>query len=302
MYSSTYNQHDTYPSLPSAGPASNARMFKIYGAILALMAAGTLALGISNVVMTKQAYCDPWTEDDPAYCSSTADPYIWTWVASGIWGSAPIFLAGIFSMCLSSDPGRWTRLFSLLIFLSAIIFAPAMIILSAIECWRGSAGKWNFYKMDSELMEGNILVEDSPYQAKFALPLVIAILAGIMFLMTGLITLMLCCCMQSIGVYWNNDMHAARTTQPIYQPNPGMVQPKEVYYPPRAQIRSQVDYQPTTGPYLATRYNSVLDPYNPGVQFGNFPARAFSSPTSCGPCQGQGPANFYDANPNFRYQ
>jgi len=297
MYGGSYNQQDVYSR--QAGPVFNARMFKIYGAILALMAAATLALGISNVVLTKQAYCDPWMEDDPTYCSSTKGPYIWTWIASGIWASVPIFAAGLISMCLSSDPGRWTRMFALLIYLSAIVFAPAMIILSAIEVYQGQASAWNFYKMGDELAEGNILVEDSPYQAKFALPLVIAIVAGIMFLMTGLITLALCCCMHSLGINMDIAAVGVPTSQPIYQPTPSAVQAKEVYYPPRAQVRSQVDYQPTTGPYLATRYNSVLDPYNPGVQFGNFPARSFPPP---GQGQGQGAVNFYDANPNFRYQ
>jgi len=292
MYATSYPQ----AAPTAAGPVFNARMFKVYGAILSLMAAGTLALGISNVVLTKQAYCDPWDEGDSVWCSNTKDPYIWTWIGSGIWASLPIFLAGLFSMSLSSDPAKWTRMFSLMVFLSAIVFTPAMVVLNAIEVWRGHASANNFYKLDDQLMEGNILVEDSPYQAKFALPLVISILAGIMFLMTGLITITLCCCMQSVGIHLNDT--PAPGIQQIYQPTPSMVQTKEVYYPPRNQIRTQVDYQPTTGPYLATRYNSVLDPYNPGVMFGNFPARQpFTSPGPQGP-----PTNFFDVNPNFRYQ
>jgi len=260
----------------------NARMFKIYGAILSLLAASTLAMGTANVVLTSQAYCNPWTDDDPVHCSNTKEPYVWTWVASGIWASAPIFLAGLFGMCLSNDPSRWTRLFALLIFLSAIVFAPCMIILSSIEVWRGGASTWNFYTLGSELMEGNIMVEDSPFQAKFALPLVITILGGIMFLMTGLITLVLCCCMQSMGGYLNQD--SGPGFQQIYQPTPS-VQTSDVYCPPRAQIRSQGEYQPSTGHYMATRYNSVIDTNNPGVMFGNFPARAFT--------QGGGPVNNY---------
>jgi hypothetical protein len=291
MYASTYQQPSfTYAdqrgtSFSQGPPVFNARMFKVYGAILAILAAATLSLGIANVVMTRQAYCDPWMDDEPTYCSNTKEPYIWTWVASGIWAGAPIFIAGLFSMSLSADPSRWTRLFALFIFLSAIVFSPAMIILSSIEVWRGGASKWNFYKMDSDLMEGNIMVEESPYQAKFALPLVIAILGGIMFLMTGLITLTLCCCMQSLGLMLNAG--PSTTVQQIYQPSPAVVSTKEVYYPPRAQITSQVDYQPTTGPYMATRYNNVLDPNNPGSMFGNFASKAFSP-------GGGSATNFYD--------
>lgn len=276
--------------MDASSPMCNTHMFKTYGAILSLMAAVTLALGIANVVLTSQAYCDPWMDMDPVYCSNTAEPYIWTWIASGIWASAPIFIAGLYGMCLSSDPTRWARIFALLIFLSALVFAPAMIILSSIEVWRGGASKWNFYTMGGSLMEGNIMVEESPYQAKFALPLVIAILGGVLFLMTGYITMVLCCCMQSIGSNTSSES-AVPTTQPIYQPTPGVVQSKEIYYPPRGQMISHVDYQPTTGPSMATRYNSVLDPNNPGVMFGNFPSRGVS-------CSG----NNSCGNPGFRFQ
>jgi len=253
-------------------------MFKIYGAILALLAAATLALGIANVVLTKQAYCDPWTEGAPTYCSGTKEPYIWTWVASGIWASIPIFLAGIFAMCISNDPASWTRCFALMIFLSAIVFSPAMIVLSAMEVWRGGAANWNFYTLGNNLMEGNILVQSSPYQAKFALPLVIAILGGIMFIMTGIITLILCCCMQSIGIYLPHDVPAPVQVQQVYQqaPQPPVVVQKEVYYPRPQIARNQyaIDYQPVTGPSIATRY----DPYSMGIGYGQLPSRSFGQP------------------------
>jgi hypothetical protein len=262
----------------------NARLFKIYGALLALLAAATLALGIANVVLTKQAYCEPWQEMAPVYCSSTKEPYIWTWVAPGIWASVPIFLAGIFAMCISNDPANWTRCFALMIFLSAIVFSPAMIVLSSMEVWRGSAANWHFYMLDSDLKEGNIMVEDSPYQAKFALPLVIAILGGVMFIMTGIITLILCCCMESVGIYLPQDVPApAPVVQQIYQPAPAppVVVQKEVYYPRPQIIRNHydIDYMPASGPNnIATRYSGSFDPYGVGMAYGQFPSRSFPQP------------------------
>jgi hypothetical protein len=285
----------------SSGSMFNASKFKIYGAILSLLAAATVAIGTANVVLTRQAYCDPWTGNEPTFCSNTQEPYIWTWVAPGIWASTPIFLAGLFAMCLSNDPSRWTRLFAVFIFLSCIIFSPAIIILSSIEVWRGHASTWNFYKLGNDLSEGNIMVEDSPYHTKFALPLVITILAGIMFIMTGLITFILCCCMQSIGVKLPQEPVAGSSIrQSIYQPTPSVIESKEVYCPPRAMnpITTHVDYQSSTGPFMATRYNSVLNPSNPGVMFGNFPSRAFTP-------RGPPSNNSYDGNsPNstYRYQ
>lgn len=268
----------------------NGRLFKTYGAILSLLAAATLAISISNIVLTSQAYCDPWMDDEPVHCSNINEPYVWTWVASGIWASAPIFIAGLFAISLSNNPARWTRMFTLFMYLSAIVFAPAMIILSAIEVWRGSASKWNFYSLGSELMEGNLLVEDSPYKAKFALPLVVTILGGIMFIMTGIITLAICCCMNCLGI----NSPSEPLVQQIYTPTPSLISTsKEVYCPPRADTKTPVDYQSSTGPYLATRYNSVLDPNNPGVMFGNFPSRGLSS---------GGSVKSNESNSEFRYK
>jgi hypothetical protein len=275
----------------------NAPTFKIFGAVLALLAAATMALGIANVVLTKQSYCEPWMEGAPVYCSGTKEPYIWTWVAPGIWASVPIFLAGIFSMCISNDPANWTRCFALFIFLSAIVFSPAMIVLSAMEVWRGAAAQWNFYKLGNQLDMGNIMVANSPYQAKFALPLVIAILGGVMFIMTGIITLILCCCMESIGIYLPQDVPApVPVAQPVYQPAPQpVVVQKEVYYP-RPQIARApmaIDYPPAVfnnGPNIATRYTSSYDPYGGVLAGGQFPVRSFA------PARGFG-SDFFQPQP-----
>jgi hypothetical protein len=279
----------------------NQQSFKIYGAILSLLAAATLALGIANVVMTKEAYCEPWEEAGPVWCSNTKEPYIWTWVASGIWASVPIFLAGLTAMCLSGNPAAWTRVFALLIFLSAIVFSPAMIVLSAIEVWRGHASEYSFYKLSDSLMEGTIMVEDSPYQAKFALPLVIAILGGIIFIMTGIITLTLCCCMESIGIYMPQELDASVPVQRVFTPPPAApVVQRQIYYQPRPQVKNQfaIDYQPTTGAYMATRYNSVPDPYGSGgVFYGNFPSRAGGFMKS-----GGGSSDFFNPQPASFWQ
>lgn len=279
-------------SLPvrSAQPqVFNARAFKIYGAVLALMAATTLSLGIANVVLTKESYCNPWTTAAPMYCSTVDEPYIWTWVASGIWGSVPIFFAGIFAMCLSSNPGRWTRVWALLIFLSAIVFAPGMCVLSSIEVWRGSESKWNFYTLSDGLKEGSIKSDSGSFEAKFALPLVIAIMAAIMFIMTAIVTLVLCCCMQSIGIYMPQEVDAFTAStqvvqQPVAVPQP-VIQSREVYYPTRPQVKNYYDidvYRPASDPYARFEppQTSVPTRYNPtgaiagNVMYGNFASRA----------------------------
>jgi len=293
------------PVAPVGQVTFNAPCFKMFGAVLALMAAATLALGIADVVMTMQTYCTPWTTAGPVWCTMTGEPYIWTWVASAIWGSIPIFLAGLFSMCIASNPVGYTRIFALLMILSGVVFAPAILVLTSMELWRGSTSQYTFYNMNSSLAAGSILPNPNPYQAKFAIPLVIAILAGIMFLMTGIVTLNLCCCMESMGIYLQPDV-AVTAPAPVVQqtvvapaPPPAIVT-KEVYYPPRPQISAQAvayaddSYDPysrfAVQPY-ATRYNNVPNPYGSGVMYGKFPSRA--------PAGNSFASDFFQPNPAY---
>jgi hypothetical protein len=303
------------PTLPirTAQPnLFNARAFKIYGAIIALLAAASLSLGIADVVMTKEAYCTPWNKEGPMYCSTTGEPYVWTWVGSGIWGSIPIFFAGLFAMCLSADPVRWTRVFALLIFLSAIVFAPAMIVLTSIELWRGHTSMWTFYTLGSNITAGSIMPAKNPYQAKFAIPLAVTIIGGILFILTGAITIALCCCMHSIGIYLPHEIEAfggiGSVGAGIQEAPQTVIQSKEIYYPSRPQIKNQYAIEPfqpppandpysrfSALPYMPTRYNSVPNPYGSGVMYGNFPARPVQQPSSFA-------SDFFKPNPAYFWQ
>jgi hypothetical protein len=281
----------------------NVKAFKIFGGILAVLAAITLSLAIANVVMTISSFCTPWMSEAPQYCSTTGEPYIWTWVAVGIWASIPIFIAGISAMCIGSNPEKWTKIFALCIFLSAVVFAPAIIILSAIEVWRGWAANWNFYMMDGlEVEPGSITAaDDAAHTIKFVLPLIIAILGAIMFIMTLAITVALCCCMQWLGIYMpgefdNADQQGDLTT--------AAVQP----YPARPQVAYSydVDYSPgrPTGPH--SRFSSSL-PYMPHryssgdqgiydrgvVAHGHYPSRVDP------PGQSSFAADFFKPNPAY---
>lgn len=298
----------TAPAVAATPQVFNARAFKIYGAVLALLAAATLSLGIANVVLTKEAYCNPWEKAAPVYCSTANEPYIWTWVGSGIWASVPIFFAGIFAMCLSSNPGKWTRVWALLIFLSAIVFAPGMCVLSSIEVWRGAESEHTFYSLKDGIKAGTITPDDNPYQAKFALPLVIAILAAIMFFMTSIITLMLCCCMHNLGIYLPQEIDAfsgSQTTQVVQPAAPPQIYApsREVYYPSRPQVSNFYDinvYGPASDP--APRVPPIPTRYNPGagnVMYGNFASRAQNVGNGIG---GAFASEFFRPNPAYFWQ
>jgi len=189
-------------------------------------------------------------------------------------------------MCIAANPAAWTRIFALLIFLSAFVFAPAMLILSSLEAWRGGSATYNFYTLSSGSMSpGNIMPTTNPYQAKFALPLVIAILAGIIILMTSFIALNLCCCMNTLGIY----VPAAPPPAPPVVINsvvpPPEIITKEIYYQPRPQVRTAINYQVTGDvgtfdPFLntpVTRYTSVPNPFGSNVMYGNMASQGSTS-------------------------
>jgi hypothetical protein len=247
---------------PAAKPCCGPQSLRLYGAVLATLAVTTLGLGIADVAITKQAYCGAGSA-----CPNTGEPYVWVWVATGIWASVPIVLTGLFAMCVSSNPGKWVRLFGLFSFISTFIFTPALLILSSIEVWRGWSSSTIFYSFTGgTLSPGTLTPSPNPYQAKFAIPVAIAVLGGVMFLLTSFMTLLLCCCAYTLGL--------VVPAEP--EPAPAPVVNQSFYYPtPRPQIVTQnayaINYQPYSPPPL--RYSGVNAYGSGGVLYGNFPAR-----------------------------
>lgn len=274
------------PSRVVAHSVFNPGMWKCYGAVLATLAAAAISLTIVDVVLTIRAYCTPWSEEN--YCSLIDEPYVWTWVASGTWGSIPMFIAGLFAICLSANPAGWTRCFSAFVFLSALAFAPGVLVLTCIEGWRSGCSDYGsfyyFNKNGSALLPGSIM-PDGPYKAKFAIPFAIASLAGIMFVMTAAVTWILCCRPSSIGLSTRHHVSTKVVTVPamISQPAPVIQQqiPVESVYYTTPQVQNQC-----VSPYgSATVYNDITPKismptrFNSGVMYGNFASPVFFKPT-----------------------
>jgi hypothetical protein len=195
-----------------------------FGELLALLAAATLSLSVADIILTIQYYCINGGEGP--YCPMTNDkePYWPIWVASGIWGSAPVFLTGLLAICSGEDhiKQRWLSFFVLI---SAIVFTPAIVILTSVEIWRGSASKYSLYSLGSGGVQPGIITPASnPYVAKFALPLVVVILGGIMHLMTFWVMCCQCFC---------SPAGAPAAEVQVIQPQ---VIKQEIYQAPRPQI------------------------------------------------------------------
>lgn len=155
-----------------------------FGIILSLLAAASLALGVADVVLTHQTYMvDRKCADNQNQPECDKNNLVWTWVAVGIWASLPIFIFVILAIRLgkSHNPVRssWFEMFA---FISAFIFAPAMIVLSAIQVYKGhDIYYWNAVDGDDDL-------------AKAIIPIVIAGLGLVEFLMCFIAIIYVCCC------------------------------------------------------------------------------------------------------------
>lgn len=158
-----------------------------FGIILSLLSAASLALGVADVVLTYQNYMvDKKCKDDQSKDICMTDNLVWSWVAVGIWASIPIFIFGILSIRLgkSRHPVRsaWFEFFA---FVSAFIFAPAMIALSVVQVVKGH--NIYYWKASSELNGDDDL-------AKAIIPIVIAGLGAVELLMSFIAITYLCCC------------------------------------------------------------------------------------------------------------
>jgi hypothetical protein len=156
-----------------------------FGVFLSLLAAATLSLGIADVVVTYQNYminkgCN--TMSTATYC----DPnnLVFTWVGVGIWASVPVFIFGIMAIRRGSKPLTKSSWFELFAFLCGFIFTPAMVVISAIEVYRGA--NVYYWTYTSPLTSDDLV--------KAIIPIVIAALGFIEHIMTAIAAWNICCC------------------------------------------------------------------------------------------------------------
>jgi hypothetical protein len=170
------------------------------------MAAASLALGVADVVVTHQHYVKgPCTDAIAAGLVSIfkvcdVNNLVFTWIGSGIWASIPVIIFGI--MCIhrgrSAMSSTWFEGFA---FVSAFIFCPAMVVLSAIEVYKGA----NIYYWSPSIP----LTQDDLIKA--ILPIIIAAIGFVMFIMCFIaITYQCCCTSKDLSQY--GTMEAGRVT------------------------------------------------------------------------------------------
>jgi len=143
----------------------------------------SLALGVTDVILTYKNYM----EDKKCKDSSTPDycmpgNLVFTWIAVGIWASIPVFLFGLLCIYRKNATYQQCDWFQLLAYTSALLFTPAMTVISAIEVYKGR----NIYYWTATNLDQDDL-------AKAIIPIVIAVLGFIEHVISLTTLLCLCC-------------------------------------------------------------------------------------------------------------
>jgi len=241
------------------------------GKMVAILAAATIGLAVADLVLTSQYYCNGQTWS-ATWCSGTTEPYVWVWVASGIWGSVPVFFTGLYLLTVGGDTGKWNIAW-LLILLSAWVFGPATIILTVIELVKGSSSQYTFYTSGGgSLVAGNIHPSGmNPWQAKFALPLTELLLAFLTWLKTFYIFLLAWCC--------NGPQSAVVVKEPVCNA-PVVAPPMPCEAPRPVQLVAQPPCVPCnqSQPYVSVNYSGCGGGYSAGVRVGSNVAVNVGSP------------------------
>jgi len=155
-----------------------------YGVVLCVLSLASLALGVADVVLTYRTYMEDKKCKDsttPDYCLPAN--LVYTWVAVGIWASLPVFMFGIYCIYKGNPSSQQCGCYQLLAFSSVLIFTPAMVVISAIEVYKGR----NVYYWKAQSLPEDDLV-------KAILPIVIASLGFIQHVVSLFALSCMCCC------------------------------------------------------------------------------------------------------------
>lgn len=146
---------------------------------LALLAAVTFGIALADIIYTKVTVCD--SNSAPA-CDPASIGIILTYVGSGCWASLFVFIAAVWGVCYAVDPIGSRERYLTLLFLAAIIFIPAMTIISCVIIYMvleetpGASDSTSLYDFSTP---------DDGYLVKFILPTCVALLGLLQFFLAA---------------------------------------------------------------------------------------------------------------------
>lgn len=156
--------------------------YRFLGYTIIILALLTFAFELADVIVAANYMLKPCNSQ--TVTNSFTIPWFFSWVVPGIWGSIPIFISGILSMYVKTNFGKVFQALAILAALSALFFAPAIIAINAAEI----ATFLQYCNYTSVANAGSVADEG----AKFALPIILLILGGILFLLLLYLTYLLC--------------------------------------------------------------------------------------------------------------
>lgn len=161
--------------------SDRSRRYQTAGFLVCLLSAATLGLGIADVVVNN-IQCS-----QANMCMPLTTGLVLTWVSVGIWASIPIFVTGLSFLHFSKQPAdkeaQKTGWLSVLAFMSALFFTPAIIAISIVEVY------FKFNQTGAPNSQTPAMI-----QAIFGLPIAIAVHGFILHLITLHVFLGICCC------------------------------------------------------------------------------------------------------------
>lgn len=169
------------------------RTMRLLGWTLITLGFVLLVLDITDVAYTAANFGDDDCEaaDYPGWDESPCkhDDHIYCYIASGIWSSIVIIITGIMGARFSKWNIRHLRfqrdLFAVMAVLCALLFVPAVLALHAVEMVKLKDMGAFYYE------DGDLKTRD---EAKFALPMVILMIASLIFLVAAMTAIISCCC------------------------------------------------------------------------------------------------------------
>lgn len=183
--------------------------YRVTGLLIMFFAVSILILGIFIIGWTTSRYgnnCQPDLSGYyPLLCSGN---HVYVYISSPLWGGAWLIVVAFLSLGIHPDKERHATAHKHFIFLmgiSLVLVIPVIIVLNVLEVYFGMNYYWMY---DSD---GNLISNDF---VQFAIPIVIVILAGMVFNVILFFCVFIYCCRDEYNHHKSSSYDRERDYDP----------------------------------------------------------------------------------------
>jgi hypothetical protein len=181
-------------------------LLKLLGVNMVIFAPITIALGIADLSLYQQLFCNIMS-----MCVPLTNAGALTWVSVAIWAPLPIFANGVGAIWIANRPFAHTGWLCLLSFLNTIAFGPAIVIITALEL---SSNK--FVGAPQQFPPTLPPQYQSTYLANYGIEITITIIGGVLFLHALAVLYLNCCCSTCIHEEMAHTTNVDAGDQQVY--------------------------------------------------------------------------------------